>query len=242
MEPRWVKMAVMVPTAHADDVRMAMFDAGAGEMGTYDCCSYNIEGFGTFRALDGANPFVGAHQELHHEDETKIEVIVPRWRVADVENMILQTHPYECPAIDIIPLDNRVAVLGLGVVGNLDTPMTPDEFLRHICQVFDTPVVRHSPVRDKDVKIRRVALCGGSGGEFIKSAIKARAQAYLTSDVRYHDFVDFGSEILIADIGHHDSERCTKDIFIDIIKQKFANFAVYKSRADVNPIQYTIGS
>lgn len=238
MEPRWTKVAVMVPTANADEVRMAMFEAGAGEAGSYDCCSYNVEGMGTFRALAGANPYVGAQDELHREPEVKIESIVPRWLVGRVTAAIREVHPYECPAIDVINLANEDSSLGLGVVGNLETPLTAGEFMSRVAGTFDSPAIRHSVVKDEDAKIRRVAMCGGSGGEFIRDAIKAHAQVYLSSDIRYHDFVDYGDEILLVDIGHFESEQCTKDIFYEIITQKFANFAVYKSTVEHNPMYY----
>lgn len=236
-----VKVSVMVPVNHADALRMAMFEAGAGAAGNYDCCSFNIEGTGTFRALAGADPYVGAQDELHLEPETRIETLVPRWKVPSVEDAIRQVHPYECPAYDIVALDNRDHALGLGVVGTLAEPVTPDEFMARVRSTFGTPVVRHTPVRAAELKIRRVAMCSGSGGEFIRDAVKARAQVYLSSDIRYHDFVDYGNDILIADIGHFESEQCTKDIFYEIITQKFANFAVYKSSVEHNPIRYSCG-
>ncbi len=246
MAPRWVKLTTMVPTADAQQVRAALFDACGGEIGNapnfgaqnYDCCSFNVEGIGTFRANDGTDPTVGDIGNLHHEKEVMITMLVRKPYLNRVIATLKQVHPYQTPAYEITELLNPVTSMGLGVVGTLDTPLTPGELITRVKQAFGSPIVRHTHL-DPDTKIYRVAMCGGAGGEFIPTAISARAQAYITSDTRYHDFVDHQDDILIIDIGHFESEQVTKDIFYHIITQKFANFAVYKSSVEKNSINYT---
>ncbi len=234
---RMLRLQVFVPVAHADDVRMALFDAGAGEIGNYDSCSYTLSGRGSFRALPGSDPFVGKPGELHFENEECIQVVLPVWRRRAVEAALLQVHPYEEPAYDFVSICNALPHAGLGAVGNLSETLAPAEIVGLVKEVFDSPVARCSDY-PADARIRRVALCGGSGSSLIGRAIRAGAAVMITSDVKYHDFVDYANDILIIDIGHHESENCSKSIIFDIISEKFPNFAVRNSQSDVNPIKY----
>jgi dinuclear metal center YbgI/SA1388 family protein len=238
IEPRWCKLSVMVPEASAESVRMAMFDAGAGTIGNYDCCSYNVSGTGTFRAKAGAHPFVGDIDELHQEAEVRIDVLVPTWLKSKVESAMLEVHPYEEPAYEFVNITNPSKKIGFGIVGTLSERLTARQLIDKVKATFGSPVVRCTRFDDNDTLISRVAMCGGAGGSFINDAVAAGAQAYINSDTRYHDFVDYQNKILIIDIGHFESEQCTKDIFYQIITQKFTNFAVYKSQLEINPINY----
>lgn len=234
---RLVKLSVYVPDSHADEVRLALFDAGAGRLGNYDSCSYSTQGTGTFRATAGANPYVGEIGEMHSEAETRIEVLLPSWRRHAVENALLQTHPYEEPAYEFINIANASRHTGSGAVGNLQSSIPAAQLVALVKEAFGSPVARCSRY-PLDNPIRRVALCGGSGSFLIGKAIAAGAQAFITSDTKYHDFVDHGDSILIIDIGHHESENCTKEIFYHRIKEIFPNFAVKYSEKDTNPINY----
>lgn len=241
LDPHWLKLSVMVPDSHAQSVRLALFDAGAGELGSYDCCSFNVNGTGTFRAMKGANPFVGEIDQLHSEPETRIDVVLPDWARQRVENILLEVHPYECPAYEFMRPEGPSGPFGTGVYGTLEPRLTPLQLIEKIKEVFHVKTVRCSSIEasmDMDTPISRVALCGGSGGEFIPNAVSAGAQVYITGDIRYHDFVDRQSQILLMDIGHYESEECTKDIFYQIISKKFANFAVYKCKSGLNPVNY----
>lgn len=241
LRDRWLQLNVMVPRDHAESVRLALFDAGAGTLGNYDCCSFTWSGSGTFAAKPGANPYVGVVGQLHTEPEDCVSVLVPAWLKDKVVDTMLQVHPYEMPAYQLLRLDNPMQGIGLGVVGTLRQRMRPAEFIDHVKRTFGAKVARCTPVHaamDSDTLISRVALCGGSGGEFIGDAVAQGAQAYVTADIRYHDFVDRQSDILLVDIGHFETEQCTKDIFYQIISQKFANFAVYKSEDGLNPVNY----
>jgi putative NIF3 family GTP cyclohydrolase 1 type 2 len=167
-------------------------------------------------------------------------VLVPNWLRSKVESAMLEVHPYEEPAYEFINIANTNSKVGSGIVGTLAERLTPRQLIEKVKATFGSPVVRctHFDADDTDMLISRVALCGGAGGSFINDAITAGAQAYINSDTRYHDFVDYQNKILIIDIGHFESEQCTKDIFYQIITQKFTNFAVYKSQLEINPINY----
>ncbi len=240
IEPRCCKLSVMVPEKEAESVRMALFDAGAGKLGNYDCCSFNVSGTGTFRALDGAHPFVGAIDELHHEPEVRVDVLVPTWLKGKVESALLEVHPYEEPAYEFVNLASPDRRIGSGIVGTLEKGVTARELIERVKAAFGSPIVRCTKYDydDAEMKITRVAMCGGAGGSFIGDAIASGAQVYINSDTRYHEFLENQDKILIIDIGHFESEQCTKDIFYQIITQKFTNFAVYKSQLEINPINY----
>ncbi len=231
-----LKLTVFVPHRHADSVSNALFAAGAGKIGNYDSCSYTSEGVGSFRACQGANPFVGGIGEIHHEPETKIEVVLPSWRRSAVIEAMLQAHPYEEPAYDIIATENT-ALTGCGAIGNLSEPLSASLLVEKVKTVFGSPITRCSKF-DMNTPISRVAMCGGSGSFLVPNAIAQGAQAFITSDTKYHDFIDYADKILIIDIGHHESENCTKDIFYHIITEKFPIFAVRYSQSDINPIKY----
>lgn len=236
-ECKMIKLSVMVPIDHLDAIRLALFDAGAGKLGNYDSCSFISKGEGTFRALDGANPFVGNKHELHYELETRVDVILPMWLKKKVEQALLMAHPYEEPAYEFIKLDNESRYTGLGTIGQYEEPVTPHALIEEVKKVFHSPITRCSTFC-KDLMIKKIAMCSGSGSSFIKDAIMAGAQAFITSDTRYHDFIDYANDILIIDIGHYESEQCTKDIFYHVITEKFPNFAVYYSEKEQNPINY----
>ena len=232
-----LKLSVMVPDAHCGAVKEAMFNAGAGSIGDYDCCSFSVQGDGSFRALSGANPYVGQVGEVHYEPETRIDVVLPRWLRGKVERAMINAHPYEEPAYEFIAMENVAKNLGSGVVGELPQPMGLSQFIRQIKAAFDSPIVRCNTA-NANQSVSKIAMCGGSGAFLIRNAISQGAQVYITSDVKYHDFVDYKNDIIIIDIGHFESEQCTKDVFYRVIQEKFPNFALYYSDTEKNPINY----
>ena len=234
---RSLKLTVYVPRAYAEGVRQALFDAGAGHQGRYDCCSYSSEGNGTFRALERAEPFVGNIMSIHSEPEERVELLIPSYLRSACEKAILGSHPYEQPAYEFAEVRAAVADTGCGLTGVLPEPMTPRRLADHVKAVFGSPVARCSRYPD-DEMIERVALCGGSGASFLPDAIASGAQAYITSDTKYHDFADAADTIFIVDIGHYESEKCTTAIFKRVITEKFPNFAVHISQSERNPIAY----
>ena len=231
-----LKLITYVPRLHSYGVRQALFEAGAGQIGNYDSCSFNADGTGTFKANEKAQPFVGKIDELHSEPETRIEVILPDYLKNQVLEALLKRHPYEEPAYDFIPLRNAWNQVGAGVLGELEEPEDELGFLNRIKEIFHNPTIKYTNLLGK--KIKRVALCGGSGSSFLPDALKAKADIYISGDFKYHEFFDAQRRILIADIGHFESEQFTKDIFFDIITKKMPTFAVQISDIKTNPINY----
>ncbi len=228
------KLITYVPKDHADKVRQAIFDAGGGEIGDYNCCSYNINGTGTFKAGSDTNPFAGKKDEIHFEEEIRIEVIFPEHLSKKIINEMINAHPYEEVAYDIIKLQNEWDRAGLGMYGNLPDEISEKELFDKIKKVFEIKFIKHSRFRGKPIK--KIAVCGGSGSSFIKNAINANADVYITGDLKYHDFFEAENKILLADIGHFESEKFTKEIFYDIINKNNIKFAVLFSEIISNPI------
>ena len=231
-----VKLVTFVPNAQADRVREALFAAGCGSIGNYDSCSYNLKGEGTFRANEGTHPFCGTIGELHYEDEVRIETILPAYKKAEVVKTLLSVHPYEEPAFDLYPLQNDWSQAGAGVVGELAEPETELEFLKRIKKIFEVGCVRHNKLTGRE--IQKVALCGGAGAFLLPRAIRAGADVFVTGEIKYHDYFGHEDEILMAEIGHYESEQYTKEIFYSIIRDLFPNFALQMSKINTNPIKY----
>ena len=231
-----LKLVTFVPTAHADAVRQALFDAGCGSIGNYDSCSYNLEGQGTFRAGEGTNPFCGERGKLHREPEVRIETILPAFRKAAALKALIAAHPYEEPAFDFYPLKNSWEQAGSGVIGTLPEPETETDFLRRIKRIFEVGCVKHSRLSGR--LIRTVALCGGAGAFLLPKAVAAKADVFITGEVRYHEWFSYSGSLLVAEIGHYESEQYTKEIFRKILQEKFPTLTVHKTCVNTNPIKY----
>ena len=233
------KLVTFAPEAHAAEVRFALFAAGAGDIGAYDHCSFNTTGEGTFRAGESASPFVGIKGEDHLEAEVRIEVIFEQWKEAAILNSMREAHPYEEVAYDIYPLDNALQETGAGLVGELAEPMDVNSFLQYLKDQMQTPVIRYAGSTHRSIK--KVAVCGGAGGFLLSDAIKAAADCFVTADLKYHQFFDAEDVIILADMGHFESEQFTSDLIIGFLNQKFANFApsfpIVKGM-DTNPVKY----
>lgn len=231
-----LKLVTFVPSAYAEQVRQTLFDAGCGHIGSYDSCSYNLEGEGTFRANEGTHPFCGDIGELHTEREVRIETILPAYKQAEVIKALLSAHPYEEPAFDLYPLNNKWMQSGAGIIGELETSETELDFLKRIKKTFEVGCLRHNKLTGKEVKT--VALCGGAGAFLIPLAVKKHADVFITGEIKYHDYFGYDAEILLAEIGHYESEQYTKEIFYTIIRDLFPNFALQLSKVNTNPIKY----
>ena len=231
-----LKLVTFVPESYADLVRTTLFNAGAGRIGNYDASSFNLQGEGTFRANEGCHPFCGEIGELHTEKETRIETILPAFRKAVVMQALLSVHPYEEPVFDFYLLENRWEKVGSGVVGELPEEEEEMFFLQRIKELFQVGCIKHSPLTGRP--IREVALCGGSGAFLINDAINYGADIFITGEAKYNDFYDVEDRILLATIGHYESEVCTKDIFYSIISKKFPTFALHLSNVNSNPVKY----
>lgn len=229
------KLVTFVPISHLQEVKDALAQAGAGEIGEYDSCSYTMAGTGTFRAKANAHPFAGECGELHEEPEMRIEVILPKYKLSTALKSMLQAHPYEEPAFDVIPLLNEDKYAGSGAIGELERPVSLDEFVERAKSVFDCGGVRYS---DCGKTVKTVALCGGSGASFINDAIAYDCDVYVTGDLKYHDFTTFASQISLIDVGHYESEQCSKEIIYDILTSKFPQLLVRMAQSDINTIKY----
>jgi dinuclear metal center YbgI/SA1388 family protein len=230
------KMVTFVPKAHADTVRQAIFNAGAGHIGQYDECSFNVTGTGTFRGSEGSNPFVGEEGKQHHETETRIEVIYPFYKEKNIIQVLLKEHPYEEVAYDLYALDNKNPMVGAGMIGRLKEPMTGLQFLEFIKQKLKTDCIRHTALLEKPVG--KVAVCGGAGSFLLPSALRCNADFFITGDFKYHEFFDAESRIVIADVGHYESEQFTINWFYDVLSEKFTTFALHLTEVNTNPIKY----
>lgn len=230
------KIVVFVPEAHAQDVRQAMFDAGAGNIGNYSSCSFSHTGTGSFKAEAGATPFVGQVDVLHSEPEVRIEVVCPSYCTGTVLRRMVEVHPYEEVAYDVIPLANTIGNLGLGAVGDFEEPISIDDFLAVVKNTYRVPCIRYTNAVSKTIS--RVAVCGGSGYSLLEKAISSGAQAFITGDVKYHNFFDAKGKLMLMDIGHFESEYSSLEIISSLLKKNFPNFAVYIAETNSNPINY----
>lgn len=230
------KLVTFCPESKAEDVRQALFTAGAGHIGNYDCCSYNTAGQGTFRAGEESSPYVGEIGKLHYEDEIRIETIFPAYLQLKVISALLRSHPYEEVAYDIYNLDNQYTGAGAGMIGELADDTEAYDFLLKVKSVLGTGCIRHTDLPSR--KIRKIAVCGGAGSFLIGDAMAAGADAFLTGDVKYHDFFIPDSRMLIADIGHFESEQFTKELISTLLKKNFPTFAHFISETRTNPVNY----
>lgn len=230
------KLMVFVPNSHLNQVQDAIFNAGAGHIGNYSECSFNSQGVGTYKPNEQANPYLGKQGLRHNEPETKVEVVFPAHLQTQILQAMKQVHPYEEVAYDIVELKNTHPIVGSGVIGFLKEPMVEQDFLKLIAQQFHLQAIKHTSFLNKP--IQKVALCGGAGSFLIKTAIAQKADIFISADIKYHEFFDAESNILIADIGHFESEQFTAALLVDILQQNFPTFAVLKSEVNTNPVQY----
>ena len=231
-----VKLVTFVPLSHEKIVRNAIFEAGAGHIGGYDSCSYNLTGKGTFKAGEGTNPFMGEQGKLHTEEEVRIETICLRQLISKVINALVAAHPYEEAAYDIYPLENKLSQAGLGMIGSLKERMPVDDFLALLKSTFKTGCIRYSvPIKDY---IERVAVCGGSGFSLLRDAIASKADIFITADIKYHQFFEAEGKIMLADIGHYESEQFTVEIVQEVLNGKMPDFTTSISKFSSNPINY----
>lgn len=230
------KLVTFVPPSHHESVLQALFSAGAGHIGNYSNCSFTLEGTGTFKGNDLSQPFLGKPGQLSREKEMRIESVFEAQNQNRVIRSLLQAHPYEEVAYDIYNLDNSYVQAGSGMTGELDKKTEERDFLQLVKENLNTACIKHTPLLGKPIK--KVAICGGSGRFLLKSAIASGADAFITSDFKYHEYFDADKQLLLMDIGHYESEQFTPEIFYNIIKKKFTTFAVHLSEINTNPVNY----
>lgn len=237
------KLVTYTVPENAEKVRKALFDVGAGNIGNYENCSFNSSGIGTYKGNEHSNPEIGARYEFVEAKEIKIEVIFEKHLESNVLKALFSSHVYEEVAYEIYDLQNAHQNIGLGMIGELTTPMNEIDFLFFVKEKMLSERIRHSEFLNKPIK--KVAVLGGSGSFAIKKALLAGADAFLTADLKYHDFYESENQLLLADIGHFESERYTKDYIVDYLRKKIANFAtdsplgaIVLSEVNTNPVKY----
>ncbi len=230
-----LKLTVFTPNDFVEKVKNSMFKSGAGELGNYSSCSFSSSGEGTFKPNQFANPFVGNVNELKIQDEVKIEVVLPSFLKSKVLNSMISVHPYEEVAYDLIPLVNN-SNFGAGIVGELKKEVNEEEFLKQIKKKFKVKSLRHTKLLSRPIK--RVAICGGSGSFLLDNAINSAADIFITSDFKYHQFFDADDKIIVADLGHYESEQFTIELIADLLMKNFTNFAIRLTSVNTNPINY----
>ena len=229
-ESLFQKIIFFVPADDAGNVKSALFAAGCGKIGKYENCSYSSEGVGTFKPLADANPYIGKTNRIEDVEEERVEMIFPTSIQRKVVETLYKAHPYEEPAFDIIKLENRCRDAGLGRIGTLPFPMEKEEFLDYVKEKMEVAYIRHSGELNR--KIERVALCGGGGASLIGAAMSAGADAYVTGDIKYHDFYTPDNEMIIADIGHFEGEHFIREIIYNEVKENFTTFATALSKKE----------
>lgn len=230
------KLYTFVPIEHVENVQQALFNAGAGNIGQYSECSFGVQGEGTFKASETANPFVGEKNKRHTEKEIKVEVIFPFYLQQNILKSLKSSHPYEEVAYDIVNLQNSYTAIGSGLIGELKEPVDEELFLEFIKKQFGLRTIRHTFLLGKPIK--KVAVCGGSGSFLTKKAIAANADIYISADFKYHEYFDAENKIIIADIGHWESEQFTIDLLTEVLQSNFPTFAVLKTKLNTNPVFY----
>jgi dinuclear metal center YbgI/SA1388 family protein len=230
------KLSVFVPNVHIAAVQNALFAIGCGHLGNYAECSFLSEGTGTYKGNASANPYAGEKGKRHIEPETKLETVFQAHMQQQVIKALIKNHPYEEVAYDIYSLENQNSQTGAGMIGNLPRPLAKKDFLNHIKTSMEANTIRYTETSENE--IHKVAICGGAGSFLIKHAIASGADAFVTADVKYHEFFDAENRLMIADIGHYESEIFTKELLKDVILEKFPTFAVLLSETITNPINY----
>ncbi|MBC31561.1 MAG: Nif3-like dinuclear metal center hexameric protein [Muricauda sp.] len=230
------KLTTFIPKKDADLLRNKLFEAGAGNIGNYENCSFSVDGTGSFKPQEGANPTIGKIGETHYEAETQINVTFASHLEKNILRTLFRHHPYEEVAYEITTLDNTNQKLGMGMVGELESPVAEKAFLRFVKERMQTGCVRHSALLGK--KVQKVAVLGGSGAFAIRAAKQAGADAFITADLKYHQFYEAEGQLVLMDIGHFESERFTKNLIYDFLTKKIPNFAIALSESDTNPIKY----
>jgi dinuclear metal center YbgI/SA1388 family protein len=231
-----VKLAVNVPSENLPAVQKAIFAAGGGMLGNYSECSFIQNGIGSFTPMESARPYLGEKGEMFEGPEQKIEVIISKNNVIKAISNVKKVHPYEEVAYDVVPLGNVNEYEGSGMIGELEEPVDALTFLAKIKQTFHCGSIRYTNIIE--TKIKRVAFCGGSGSFLLKDALRQNADIFITADFKYHEFFDAEDKIIIADIGHYESEQFTSDLIYRILTEKFVNFAIRITTINTNPINY----
>ena len=230
------KLTTYIPKKDAETIREALFKAGAGAIGNYNHCSFNVEGIGTFNGNENSNPTVGEKGITQHEEEIKLTISFAKHLEPKILQTLFKSHPYEEVAYEVTTLENKNQHIGMGMIGEFKNPMDETSFLKHLKLKMNSKCVRHTSLLGKPIK--KVAVLGGSGSFAINAAKIAGADCFVTADLKYHDFFAAENSILLADIGHYESEQYTKNLLVAFLTEKMPNFAIILSKTNTNPVKY----
>ncbi|MFC3417809.1 Nif3-like dinuclear metal center hexameric protein [Algoriphagus hitonicola] len=230
------KLVFFVPKDHKNEVLDAVFEAGAGQIGDYKNCSFQLDGMGTFTPAEGAKPFCGEVGVPQFEAEVRAEVILPAFLSSKIVKAMKKAHPYEEVAYYLSNLENENQEVGAGMVGELVESMEAADFLDYLKERMNLQIVKHTAIFDR--KIKKIALCGGAGIFLLGDAKRAKADVFITSDVKYHEFFDAEGQLILCDIGHYESEIYTKELLGELLSQNFPNIALYLTKVVTNPTSY----
>jgi dinuclear metal center YbgI/SA1388 family protein len=230
------KLVTYTIPENVEALRNALFDAGAGKIGNYEDCSFNSKGIGTYMGNEDSNPEVGERFEFVENQEIKIEVTFEKHLQSKILKALFSNHVYEEVAYEIHELLNAHQNIGLGMIGKLEKPMNETDFLSFVKDKMQCGGIRHSALLGKS--IQKVAVLGGSGSFAISNAKQAGADIFLTADLKYHNFYEAENQLVLADIGHFESERFTKNYIVDFLKKKILSFAIIFSEENTNPVKY----
>ena len=231
-----LKLITYVPQEQAAALKEGLFAAGGGQLGLYGDCAFSVTGEGQFRPKTGSNPALGQTGKLEKVKELQLQVLVDRSKQKSVHAALMQLHPYEEVAYEWVNLENENTLLGMGMIGELKQELEEEAFMELVKERFGTPVLRHSSFRGKTIK--KVAVLGGSGAFGIGDARAQGADAYLTADLKYHNFFEAEKDLLLVDVGHYESEQFTKNLICEYLSKKITNFAVTLAESITNPINY----
>lgn len=231
-----MKLVTFIPIENVNEVLQSLYQAGAGKIGNYSSCSFQVAGTGTFMPSQEANPTLGEKGRLEYVKEKRVEVLFPAHLKNSVLSKLRKAHPYEEVAYYLQNLENENQEVGAGMVGELETPLEETEFLHLLKEKMNLTVIKHTALRNE--KLKRVAVCGGAGIFLLPAAKQAKADIFITSDIKYHEFFDAENQLIIADIGHYESEIHTKELLLEFLSQKFSNIALYLTKIVTNPITY----
>ena len=229
------KLVTFIPQQKTKAVICQLHSIGAGNIGNYSECSFKVSGKGSFRPNDKANPAIGETDKTEEVEEDRVEIIFPRHLSHSVVTELMAAHPYEEVAYYLTNLENKNQDNGAGMIGDLAAAMSPEAFLKHLKESLSLSCIRHTEFKRE---IKKVAICGGSGAFLISEAKKHNADAFVTGDIKYHEFFDAESSLMLCDIGHYESEVGTKELLYDLLTKKFTNFALHLSKSVTNPIKY----
>ncbi len=232
------KLVTYVPLAQADAVKDALFKAGAGHIGNYSECSFSAAGQGSFNGNAQTHPFAGEPGQRHYEEEVRVETVYPANLESKVLMALFLAHPYEEVAYDLYQLTNQHQQIGSGTIGEAEQPVDESAYLQHVKTQLKAAVIRHTELLGRPVK--KVAVCGGSGGSLLKQAIAAGADMFITADYKYHEFFDAEGKIVIADAGHFESEQFTQQLLFDVLQERFEGLQLRLTAVNTNPVKYFI--